>query len=81
MSVATDGAPSMVGKKKGVVALIEKHMKESGIQEELVKFHCIIHQQALCAKSASLKEVKVQLKIITCKLVFNLLFIRQCKLY
>ena len=62
VSVTTDGAPSMVGKKKGGVALIEKHMKEHGIQTELVKFHCIIHQQALCAKSALLKEVKFQLK-------------------
>jgi len=65
VSVTTDGAPSMVGKKKGVVALIEKHMKENGIQEELVKFHCIIHQQALCAKSASLKEaMQVVLKAV-----------------
>ena len=40
VSVTTDGAPSMVGKKKGA------------------------------------KEVKLQLRIITCKLVLNLLFIR-----
>ena len=45
-----------------MVALIEKHMKEHDIQTELVKFHCIIHQQALCSKSASLREVKFQLK-------------------
>ena len=65
VNVTTDGAPSMVGTKKGVVALIENHMNLNGIQTELVKFHCIIHQQDLCAKSASLKEVKLQIRIIT----------------
>ena len=69
MSVTTDGAPSMVGENKGIVTLIENHMKENGIQTELVKFHCTIHQQDLCAKSASLKEVKFQLRIITYRLV------------
>ncbi|KAG0433849.1 General transcription factor II-I repeat domain-containing protein 2B [Dictyocoela muelleri] len=46
VSVTTDGAPSMVGKNIGFVKLLKQK-----IGRELISFHCIIHQEALCAKS------------------------------
>lgn len=53
--VATDGTPAMVGEKKGVVALLQNHMEGLGINHK--KMHCLIHKEALCAKSSNLKDV------------------------
>ncbi|XP_050994546.1 general transcription factor II-I repeat domain-containing protein 2A-like [Labeo rohita] len=44
VSITTDGAPSMTGKHKGLVAEMRK------ISPDLLAFHCIVHQQALCSK-------------------------------
>ena len=44
-SLTTDGAPALTGKNTGFVTLMKKH-----INSELVNFHCIIHQEQLCAK-------------------------------
>ena len=49
ISVTTDGASAMVGR--------ERHMKDLEISHKIKKLHCIIHQEALCAKSLKLKEV------------------------
>ena len=46
VSVTTDGAPSMVGREKGLVALLRK---EEGVPDFL-SYHCIIHQEQLCCK-------------------------------
>ena len=65
VSITTDGAPAMVGKNKGFVALLEKHMSAAGYQNKIIKLHCIIHQEALCAKNAEIKEVmQVVVKIV-----------------
>ena len=53
--VTTD--PAMVGKVKGVVSLIEKEMKNTDIERKLIRTHCIIHLEALCAKSLKMQEV------------------------
>ena len=46
----------MVGKKKGVAALMkEKVLEVNGGQP--MQFHCIIHQQALCGKVLNWKHV------------------------
>lgn len=52
LSVTTDGDPSMTGKKAGFVNLFEKDA-----DHPLIGFHCIIHDEALCAKD-SLKELQ-----------------------
>ena len=56
ISVATDGAPCMVGVDIGFVALFRTAIGKPN----LLSFHCIIHQQSLIAKAAvqsvSLKE-------------------------
>ncbi|XP_057654719.1 protein FAM200C-like [Diorhabda carinulata] len=44
VSVCTDGAPSMKGKKEGFVALLKK---ENLNLKKLISFHCILHQQNL----------------------------------
>ena len=43
--ITTDGAPAMVGKREGLVKLIENEALL------LMKYHCIIHQENLCSKS------------------------------
>ncbi|XP_029452690.1 general transcription factor II-I repeat domain-containing protein 2A-like [Rhinatrema bivittatum] len=45
ISVRTDGAPCMVGKNRGFVALLREHEKRP-----ILSFHCILHQEALCAQ-------------------------------
>ncbi|XP_008182941.1 general transcription factor II-I repeat domain-containing protein 2-like [Acyrthosiphon pisum] len=42
--VITDGAPSMVRKNEGIVALIKKEMSTCGALK-LMQYHCIIHQE------------------------------------
>ena len=54
--IATDGAPSMTGRKNGLVALVQKKLKEEGA-EEAIALHCIIHQQALCSKCLNFDNV------------------------
>lgn len=49
--ICTDGAPAMTGKTNGFVASVQKHMKQNGIQHELIAYHCILHQENLCAKA------------------------------
>ena len=46
VSVATDGAPSMTGAHRGFVALLQK-----SLDRKLLTFHCILHQEALCAQT------------------------------
>lgn len=46
VSVATDGAPSMTGAHRGFVALLQK-----SLDRKLLTFHCIVHQEALCAQT------------------------------
>ena len=65
VSVTKDGAPAMVGMRKGFVSLLEKHIKEAGFQNQIIKIHCIIHQEALCAKYLEMKEVmNVVVKVV-----------------
>uniref|UniRef100_A0A671VCZ0 SPIN-DOC-like zinc-finger domain-containing protein n=1 Tax=Sparus aurata TaxID=8175 RepID=A0A671VCZ0_SPAAU len=45
ISVCTDGAQCMVGKNRGFVALLREHEKRP-----ILSFHCILHQEALCAQ-------------------------------
>ncbi|XP_073537619.1 protein FAM200C-like [Phyllobates terribilis] len=45
ISVCTDSAPCMVGKNRGFVALLCEHKKRP-----ILSFHCILHQEVLCAQ-------------------------------
>lgn len=44
-----DGAPAMTGERKGMASMVCAKLQESG--GEAFKMHCIIHQEALCAKT------------------------------
>ena len=46
VSITTDGAPSMVGKDKGLIALFRKNNDIP----EFFAYHCILHQEQLCCK-------------------------------
>ncbi|XP_041858599.1 general transcription factor II-I repeat domain-containing protein 2-like isoform X2 [Melanotaenia boesemani] len=53
--ITTDRAPAMVGKRKGLTALVSDKVREFG--GSLLKYHCILHQEQLCNKSTGLKNV------------------------
>ena len=53
--VTTDGAPAMTGERKGVASMVCAKVRDSG--GEAVKMHCIIHQEAPCAKTVQLDDV------------------------
>ncbi|XP_025202909.1 general transcription factor II-I repeat domain-containing protein 2B-like [Melanaphis sacchari] len=58
-AIATDGAPSMTGKKTGLLGLL----RENGVTCPTI--HCIIHQGALCGKSVKQDQVfQTVIKII-----------------
>jgi hypothetical protein len=54
--IATDGAPAMIGKKEGLVKLIENSAIASG-NLSLMKYHCIVHQENLCVKALKMDYV------------------------
>ncbi|XP_077112974.1 general transcription factor II-I repeat domain-containing protein 2A-like [Ranitomeya variabilis] len=62
-SVTTDGAPSMVGSKKGVIARIKQEMDKRN-HSHPIAIHCLIYQQALCRKS--LKWDSVMKIVVSC---------------
>ena len=65
VSVTTDGAPAMVGSVRGFVTLLENHITSNKYREKLIKLHCIIHQESLCAATLHMEEVmKVAVKVV-----------------
>ncbi|XP_065818648.1 general transcription factor II-I repeat domain-containing protein 2 [Labrus bergylta] len=64
VGITTDGAPSMTGKKNGLVALVQRKLEEESVDPAVV-LHCIVHQQALCSKCLKYEHVmSVVLKCI-----------------
>ena len=57
VSVTTDGAPAMVGSTKGLSQLLIDHCRSLGCAQEIRMVHCIVHQEALCAKAAGIKDI------------------------
>lgn len=56
VGITTDGAPSMTGRKNGLVALVQRKLEEEGV-EKAIALNCIIHQQALCSKCLKFDNV------------------------
>ncbi|OAF65281.1 hypothetical protein A3Q56_06994, partial [Intoshia linei] len=52
ISICTDGAPAMLGKNSGFLA----HLRKNFSPHTIYSFHCILHQQSLCAKSVLLDD-------------------------
>ena len=57
VSVATDGAPTMIGKIAGVVAKLKEKVHDADGVLGLWTFHCIIHEEAVCFKSLKMEHV------------------------
>ncbi|KFM77003.1 General transcription factor II-I repeat domain-containing protein 2, partial [Stegodyphus mimosarum] len=53
LSVTTDGAPAMTGKKKGFIALC----RQNSLFPKFISHHCLIHQEMLCAKTIGFQYV------------------------
>lgn len=53
--IITDGAPAMAGEPSGMSTLICNKVTDEG--GNAIKLHCIIHQQALCAKHLKFDNV------------------------
>ena len=80
VSITTDGAPAMIGKNKGFTTLLQNHIMNLGHTGNLVRLHCVIHQETLCAKTTSLKNVmNITIKIVN-SILTNKLHHRQFKL-
>jgi hypothetical protein len=58
VAITTDGAPSMTGKHNGFLALCAKDESFP----KFLSYHCIIHQEALCAKVLKFEHV---MKVVT----------------
>lgn len=57
VGLTTDGAPAMCGKKSGLVGMVREKMREENCAGELTVYHCIIHQESLCAKALKMEHV------------------------
>lgn len=76
VSISTDGAKSMTGARNGFVAILKEK-----INHEILTYHCIIHQEALCAQTFPEEICKVMelvIKIIN-SIVAKALYHRQFK--
>jgi len=58
VSIATDSAPSMIGKKQvGIVTKFREKVQVVSGEREFCTFHCIPHHEALCCKSLKMDHV------------------------
>lgn len=64
VSITTDGAPSMIGRSNGFVA----KCREDEAFPDFLSYHCIIHQQALCAKMLNMKEIMDVANKVACSI-------------
>ena len=55
--MATDGARAMSVTGIGFVGLLKSSLKEKNISDNIAIFHCIIHQQNVCAKFLKFEHV------------------------
>lgn len=64
VSVCTDGAPAMMAKNEGFIGHLKRETKEPNV---LISFHCVLHQQNLCAKSVILNDtLQKVISIVNC---------------
>uniref|UniRef100_A0A8P4KFQ5 SPIN-DOC-like zinc-finger domain-containing protein n=1 Tax=Dicentrarchus labrax TaxID=13489 RepID=A0A8P4KFQ5_DICLA len=75
--ITTDGAPAMVGKRAGLTALVSDKVRKFG--GSVLKYHCILHQEQLCAKSIGLKNVMQDVVVIVNNIRSKALSHRQFK--
>ncbi|XP_047440827.1 general transcription factor II-I repeat domain-containing protein 2A-like [Mugil cephalus] len=57
VSLTTDGATSMIGRKAGVVTKFREKVQTANGGWDFWTFHCILHQEALCCKALKMDNV------------------------
>jgi len=57
VSLATDGAPQMVGRRAGVASLLKNKVLSINPNQQISCIHCIIHQEVLCSKVLKMNHV------------------------
>ena len=57
VSLATDGVPSMTGRKAGIGTKFREKVQDTNGGCDFWTFHCILHQEALCCKSLRMNNV------------------------
>lgn len=57
VTMATDGAPSMIGGKAGVVTQFRKEVQTANGGCDFGTSPCTLHQEALCCKSLTMENV------------------------
>ncbi|MEE6461541.1 hypothetical protein FKM82_001319 [Ascaphus truei] len=57
-SITTDGVTAMIGRKSGFVSRLKQHLSENGVKNMLPYFHCILHQENLCAQMLGTDTLK-----------------------
>ncbi|MEE6477089.1 hypothetical protein FKM82_011353 [Ascaphus truei] len=57
-SITTGGAPAMIGRKSGFVSRLKQNLRENGVKNLLPSFHCILHQENLCAQMLGTDTLK-----------------------
>ena len=65
--ICTDGVPAMRGNQQGFVTRFLDYLSNEYDNKELINLHCIIHQEALYAKSVALTTI---LKDVHCIILF-----------
>ena len=55
--ICTDGAPAMRGNQQGFVTRFSDYVSNEYDNKELINLHCIIYQEALCARSVALNTI------------------------
>ena len=50
VSATTDGAPAMVGSRKGAIAILQSHIASVGFSYTIIKLQCVIHQEVFASK-------------------------------
>lgn len=76
--LTTDGAPAMTGRHSGFIA----HCKGDTDFPQFLHYHCIIHQQAICAKITGFEHVMTFMKILNSQnsTAYSRCFWRSCQL-
>jgi hypothetical protein len=63
--VTADGARAMEGRREGLVKLTQEEATKAG-NNSIMQYHCLIHQENLCAKSLNAESViRVVVNVIT----------------
>ncbi|CAI9743292.1 Hypothetical predicted protein [Octopus vulgaris] len=58
VGIATDGTPAMIGKEQGLRGFIPRKLESLNVsKDQILWYHCIIHQESLCSKIIKFDQV------------------------